>query len=68
MLAVVLNQYKGVYMLRHIIHDVESGDSIDCIKDNYYRIYNKTDTDEFILCDSMDNVKTVLLTHNIKAF
>lgn len=66
MIVVVLTQYKEVYMLRHIIYDVANTDTIETIKDNYYRIYNKTDTDEFILCNDMENVNIVLHTHGIK--
>ena len=34
MKAVVLCKYEGVYMLRHIIYDIESVDTINNVKDN----------------------------------
>ena len=35
-------------------------------KDKYYEIYNRTDTDEFILCDTMENVNAILSSYGIK--
>ena len=67
MKAVVLNKYKGVYMLRHIIYDIDDTDTVDTIKDKYYESYNRTDTNEFILCDTKENVNAVLSSHGIKS-
>lgn len=66
MKAVVLNKYQGFYMLRHIIHDIEDADTIATVKNKYYEAYNRTDTDEFILCDTMEDVFTVLSNYGIK--
>lgn len=67
MIAVVLNQYKGIYILRHIISGIDCTDSIDNVKNKYYKMYNKTDTDEFIICDSMKDVNIILREHGINA-
>ena len=67
MKVVVLNQYQGIYMLRHILHDIKDTDTIDSVKNKYYEVYNRTDTDEFILCgNTMKDVFSVLSNHGIK--
>ena len=38
---------------------------INNVKDKYYEMYNKTDTDEFILCETMEDVNSVLLSCGI---
>lgn len=68
MKAVVLNQWKEIYVLRHIIYDIDPTDTIDVVKNKYYETYNKTDTDKFILCNTMNDVKKILLRHGIKAW
>lgn len=36
MYCVVLNKIKDIYVLRHIIYDVDKNDSLNIIKEKYY--------------------------------
>lgn len=56
MYCVVINKIKGIYMLRHIIYDIDKNDSIDFIKEKYYNDYNTTPTDEFHLCQTKTEI------------
>lgn len=60
MYCVVLNKIKDIYILRHIIHDVDKNDSLNIIKEKYYADYNKTSTDEFHLCQTKTEVSDIL--------
>ena len=68
MYCVVLSKIKDIYILRHIIYDVDKSDSLNIIKEKYYADYNKTSTDEFHLCQKeiphlTDIQKTLHLPH-----
>lgn len=65
MMAVVLSQYQGIYMLRHIIYDIDITDTIESVMKKYYDIYNQTDTDKFILCHTMQEAKDICLSYGI---
>ena len=56
MYCVVLSKIKDIYILRHIIYDVDKNDSLNIIKEKYYADYNKTSTDEFHLCQTKTEV------------
>lgn len=60
MYCVVLNKIKDIYILRHIIYDVDKNDSLNIIKEKYYADYNKTSTDEFHLCQTKTEVSDIL--------
>lgn len=60
MYCVVINKIKGIYILRHIIYDIDKNDSLDFIKEKYYMDYNKTSTDEFHLCHTKTEVSDLL--------
>ena len=60
MYCVVLNKIKDIYVLRHIIYDVDKNDSLNIIKEKYYADYNKTSTDEFHLCQTKTEVSDIL--------
>ena len=57
MYCVVLNKIKDIYILRHIIYDVDKNDSLNIIKEKYY---DKTSTDEFHLCQTKTEVSDIL--------
>lgn len=60
MYCVVLNKIKDIYILQHIIYDVDKNDSLNIIKEKYYADYNKTSTDEFHLCQTKTEVSDIL--------
>ena len=61
MYCVVLSKIKDIYILRHIIYDVDKNDSLNIIKEKYYAdYYNKTSTDVFHLCKTNTHVSDIL--------
>lgn len=60
MYCVVLNKIKDIYILRHIIYDIDKNDSLNIIKEKYYANYNKTSTDEFHLCQTKTEISDIL--------
>lgn len=66
MYCVVISKLKGIYLLRHIIYDIEEKENIEKIKKNYYNDYCETDTDEFYLCHNKSEMKNLLSKYNIK--
>lgn len=60
MYCVVINKIKGIYILRHMIYDIDKNDSLDFIKEKYYTDYNKTSTDEFHLCQTKAEISDLL--------
>lgn len=60
MYCVVLSKIKDIYILWHIIYDVDKNDSLSIIKEKYYANYNKTSTDEFYLCQTKTEISDIL--------
>ena len=60
MYCVVLSKIKDIYILRHIIYNIDKNDSLNIIKEKYYADYNKTSTDEFHLCQTKTEVSDIL--------
>lgn len=65
MYCVVINKLKGIYMLRHIIYDINPKENISIIKDKYYKDFCKTDTDTFYLCQNKQQIKEFLSRYKI---
>lgn len=65
MYCVVINKLKGVYMLRHIIYDINPKDDMSIIKEKYYKEYQKTDTDTFYLCKDKQEMYELLSAYKI---
>ena len=66
MYCVVLSKIKDIYILRHIIYNIDKNDSLNIIKEKYYADYNKTSTDEFHLCQTKTEVSDILSALKIK--
>ena len=66
MYCVVLSKIKDIYILRHIIYDIDKNDSLNIIKEKYYADYNKTSTDECHLCQTKTEVSDILSALKIK--
>lgn len=64
--VIVLSKIKNVWTLRHIICDIEETETLDNIKEKYYKLYNKTKTDRFIRCNTNKDVSKVLKKCGIK--
>ena len=66
MFCVVLSQRNGIYMLRHVLCDIDPSKNLQQVKENYYRDFYRFDTDEFHFCNDMAEVNNILKNHNIK--
>ncbi len=66
MYCIVLNKLDGIYILRHIIYDISKNESIESIKEKYYKDYCRDKTDEFHICRNMIEVNQTLKKYNIK--
>lgn len=60
-ICIITSQETGFLAIRHIIYDIYSTDTIQTIKDRYYRVFKPTDTDQFYLCQSKKEVNDTLI-------
>lgn len=65
MYCVVINKIKGIYILRHIISNINQKEKIANIKKRYYKDYCKTDTDIFHLCKNKQEINDLLCRYKI---
>lgn len=66
MFCVVLNKYEGILSLRHIIYDIKDSETLEEVKEKYYKDFSKIGEDEFILCETMDDVNKTMEEHGLK--
>lgn len=61
MYCVVINKFlTSKYMLRHIIYDISPEEDMSSIKEKYYKVYCRTDTDTFYLCQNRQEIDELL--------
>ena len=65
MYCIVINKLKGIYLLRHIIYDIDEDEDIESVKEKYYRDYCKTETDAFHICKNKTELNQTLKRYNI---
>ena len=65
MTCVVLCKIDGIYYLRHIILGINPTDTIESVREKYYKDFDKLH-DEFFFCKDNAEIKEILTMHGIK--
>ena len=67
MTCVILCKIDGNYYLRHIILGINPNDTIESVREKYYKDFDKLN-DEFFFCKDNAEIKEILNTHGIKSW
>ena len=59
--CIITSQETGFLTLRHIIYGIHPTDTIQMIKNRYYKVFKPTDTDKFYLCQSKTEINDTLI-------